>query len=212
MYLPKKFKNENNAEVLRFCQTYSFATIISGGSEDLQIGHLPVLISTLGDQTAKITGHMAKANPQWRSWRPDTQVTCIFLGPNRYISPAWYKDTLNVPTWNYAVVHITGTPIVYEEHDSIETILKSLVDHHEKLEGAGWDYSLPEEFRRNMTRAIVGFEIHIESIEAKFKLSQNREDSDRAAAIAALSIKKDDASMEMVRLMKAHWPENRGLN
>jgi transcriptional regulator len=169
------------------------------------INHYPVLLDPSKGLKGRILGHMAKGNSQWRSWQSDTKVTCIFNGPNRYISPAWYQDALNVPTWNYAVVHMTGTPRLIEDLVGIESILEALVNKYESLEGSNWKYTLPEDFKKGLIQAIVGFEIEVSEIEAKFKLSQNREDVDRQGVIDALSIKTDESSREMLGLIKAHW-------
>lgn len=63
----------------------------------------------------RILGHMARANPQWRSFSEEREVLAIFHGPHAYVSPRYYVNGLNVPTWSYAVVHAYGTPRLIEE-------------------------------------------------------------------------------------------------
>jgi transcriptional regulator len=207
MYIHQKFKNDDRADVFNFCDRYSFATVISGDSGVILANHFPLLLDQNKGPNGTLIGHMARANAQWKSWGENTTVLCIFNGPNRYISPKWYRDELNVPTWNYAVVHMSGKPRLIEDHEGLENILKDLVQKYEKVEGTNWSYDLPEDFRRGLTKAIVGFEIDVTIVEAKFKLSQNREDADRLSAIENLSSKIDESSQEMVRLMKANWKE-----
>ncbi len=204
MYTPIQFRNDDLTEIFRFCETHSFATVISGGDSGLLINHFPLLVDRSRGPKGTLIGHMARGNPQWKSWQPDTKITSVFSGPDRYISPAWYTDPVNVPTWNYAVVHMTGTARLVQDHDGIESILQALVTKYETEEGSGWKYDLPEDFRRDLTQAIVGFEISVSHIEAKFKLSQNRDDADRLRVIEALSAKTDEPSQSMAALMKAY--------
>ena len=54
-----------------------------------------------------------------------------------------------------------------------------------------------------MMKAIVGFEIEITRVEAKFKLSQNRQPGDIAGAAAALSQSENQTDRAMAALMRA---------
>ena len=45
---------------------------------------------------------------------------------------------------------------------------------------------VPDEFRENMLRGIVGFEMPIRCIEGKFKLGQNRSEADQARMLSHL--------------------------
>jgi transcriptional regulator len=60
---------------------------------------------------------------------------------------------------------------------------------------------LPEEDRQEMLAAIVGFEIPIDRLEGKLKLSQNREPSDRHRVREALGRAPTDAERGVARLM-----------
>jgi transcriptional regulator len=49
-----------------------------------------------------------------------------------------------------------------------------------------WAYDLPSGFRSQLRKAIVGFEIDVQEISGKFKLSQNREYEDFEGALAGV--------------------------
>jgi transcriptional regulator len=148
-----------------------------------------------------LVGHIAKANPHWRSLDQKT-VGIHFLGPNSYISPSWYTDPLNVPTWNYAAVYITGTVQLVEEANQIEDILQKSVNHFEALNQSYWNYDLPEAFRSKLISAIVGIRIKIKSIEGKFKMSQNRKPEDYQGVIDHFESAASDSARSMARWMK----------
>jgi transcriptional regulator len=59
---------------------------------------------------------------------------------------------------------------------------------------------------RDLLDRIVGFEIEITRIEAKFKLSQNRSADDRRGVIAALRDTGLASNAALADLMAAHFP------
>ncbi len=194
MYLPASFKCDERERILKLMEENPFATVIDGAGG---IHHIPVLTEVRGEQ-AFLLGHFARDNPAWRSL---DGTTVIFHGPHTYITPTWYPDQLNVPTWNYAVVHARGKSVVLEDHESIERILEKTVERFERNEPRPWSYSIPDEFRKRLTRAIVGFEIEVTEWDAKFKLSQNRAPEDRAGVIAGLKTRADDLSRGVLEWM-----------
>jgi transcriptional regulator len=56
---------------------------------------------------------------------------------------------------------------------------------HDTPYRAQWD-ELTEEFREKMKRGIVAFEIAVDRVDGKFKLSQNRPPQDRASVLRAM--------------------------
>ena len=145
---------------------------------------------------------MAIANSHWKDLE-SVDVLCIFHGPHGYISPSWYVDPGNVPTWNYAVVHAHGRAKLIRDTEGIEAILSKLVERHESQFENPWHYELPEEARVKLIKAIIGFEIEISSIEGKFKLSQNRSAPDRAGAIQGAEQHYGKSNPAFVAMMMA---------
>src|ERR1044071_9429828 len=107
MYLPSDFKEEDFQKLAAFIHQFSFATLVSGRSGSLQASHLPFLFDEKRGKSGFLRGHMAKANPHWKTIEEE-EVLVIFQGPHAYISPTWYEASETVPTWNYATVHAYG--------------------------------------------------------------------------------------------------------
>jgi len=209
MYNPEHFQKTNQSELLRFIQTYNFATLVSTDNQQLQVSHLPLLIEAENSgANRKLLGHMARANPHWKSL-DSSEVLCIFHGPHGYISPSWYVNQLNVPTWNYAVVHVRGLVKLLRDETVLESVLTQLVDFQESGFDDRWQYDLPSDFRSKLTKAIVGFEINISSIEGKFKLSQNRSEEDWKAALAGVEKHYGQSNPELVTLMTEEFQKKR---
>ena len=139
----------------------------------------------------RLLGHLALANPQWRSAGPGTVALAIVHGPQAYVSPSWYPSTARhgkmVPTWNYISVHFTGPLTVHRDAEWLRDLVGRLTSRHEDGRPAPWHVAdAPREFIDSQLRAIVGIELTITTVEAKEKLSQNRNDEDRAGALAGL--------------------------
>ena len=163
--------------------------------------HLPVFTDPAQPGKTVIVGHMARANPQWKHFQSGGKVTVIFHGPHTYITPRWYPDPVNVPTWNYAVAHAQGIPKIIDDYDGINSILIRSVEIFEREEMHPWKLDLPDDMRKNLVRAIVGFEIEVTQLDSKFKLSQNRSEEDRQGVIRGLQNRPDEMSKRVVDLM-----------
>jgi transcriptional regulator len=139
----------------------------------------------------RLIGHLALANPQWRSVGPGTVALAIVHGPQAYVSPSWYPGTARhgkmVPTWNYVSVHFTGPLTVHRDAEWKRDIVTRLTARHEAGRPSPWHVTdAPAEFIDSQLKAIVGVELTIATVEAKEKLSQNRNPEDRAGALAGL--------------------------
>jgi transcriptional regulator len=184
IYMPPHFTNPDRASQLAVMRAYPFVTLVSIAAGEPTFTHAPVVAQERGDAIV-LLGHVAIANPHWRSWSADQPVTAIFHGPNGYISPRWYTIREAVPTWNYITVHAQGRLATVQDSAGKERILKALIHVHDGAYSVQWD-ELGEEFREKMKRGIVGFEIAVERIDGKFKLSQNRAPQDKANVLAAM--------------------------
>ena len=149
---------------------------------------------------------MSRQNPQWRHFASGAPALAIFHGPHAYITPTWYEED-DVPTWNYAVVHARGIARIIDDAPRMLKILAAVVN---RFEGAHsppenrWKFWLPEDLAKpeDLLASIVGFEIEVTAIEAKFKLSQNRSGEDRRRVIAGLKARGDDESLGIARWME----------
>ncbi|MBC8451720.1 MAG: FMN-binding negative transcriptional regulator, partial [Rhodospirillaceae bacterium] len=180
------------------------------GKGDPFVTHLPLLVEG-EDGNEKLVAHMARANPHWKSFADGTEQLVVFPGPHGYISPSWYETKKAVPTWNYAAAHAYGIPQIIDDPDAVYAGQKKLVDHHEAQFDTPWAMeSVEAEFIEGMLRAIVCFEIPVQRIECKFKLSQNRTEQDRTNVIDALTHSEDLGGQVVAKMMKRSRPESAG--
>ncbi|MBP7534978.1 MAG: FMN-binding negative transcriptional regulator [Chitinophagales bacterium] len=203
MYIPNFYKNENTNEIRHFIAANSFGILVSQTDTKLWATHIPLMLDKNQAGKDVLHGHISKGNPQWKNFAHNTQVLAIFSGAHSYISSSWYNHE-NVPTWNYIAVHIYGTIKIIEGEYLLQT-LKKLVDKYETASEhpVSVDTMSPK-FLNKELRGIVGFEIEIDSIEAAYKLSQNRDELNHAHIIAQLQQKGDIQSLNIAHEMMKH--------
>lgn len=202
MYLPASFRLDDEATIEAFIGQYDFATIVSTPSNGPIVTHAPLLARRAPDGGLVLVGHVARDNDHWRAMDGATPAVAIFHGPHGYISPTWYASAPAVPTWNYAVVHVHGKPFVPDGDDITEAAVSALVDKYESGPAAWRIEAMPRDFYAELLASIVGFEMPIEKIEAKFKLGQNRSTADRTGAIANLERRASPQTSAIADLMR----------
>jgi len=185
MYIPRINQETDLPTLQEFMQAYNFAILVNQHNRQLDATHLPLMLDRERGEYGTLVGHLARANKQWKSF-DNEEVLLIFNGPHAYISPTWYDNRPSVPTWNYATVHAYGVPRIIDDIDTVDNILRDLVENHESSRSPEWTMDLPDAFMDTMRKAIVTFEIEITRLEGKFKLSQNKTKSERETVIAEL--------------------------
>jgi len=206
MYVPDAFRVDDREALYGVIRDNSFGLLMSQVEGKPFATHLPFLLD--GDV---LVAHMARANPHWRGFSDGGAVLCVFQGPHAYVSPSWYEVENAVPTWNYAAVHVYGTPQIVEDPHAAYADQERLVDLYESGMDAPWRLADRDRgFVDGMLRAIVNFHIPIDRIEGKFKLSQNRSDADRDNVIAALCASDDPGDAACGALMAARLDRGNG--
>jgi transcriptional regulator len=199
MYTPKHFA-ETRVEVLHgLMRDYPFATVVANAGGGFVANHLPFELVD-----GVLHGHVARGNEL--AQLDGAQVLLLFQGPDGYISPNWYPSKhetgREVPTWNYAVVHVHGRLRVIDDATWLRRLLETLTDHHEADQPQPWKISdAPEDHIEKSLTAIIGLEVVVERIEGKFKLSQNHPARNRAGVVAGLRERNNDGDVELAALM-----------
>ena len=175
MYIPRRYEQKDKEKIYAFIREHSFAILISV-LEGRPVGtHIPLQLETGEDGKDALIGHISLGNEQKYALTDGATVLAIFPGPHAYVSPRWYTQ-LNVPTWNYLSVHVYGT-VRLMEGQALQDALSRLVDTYEQhLPHPVKMEEIPEKVLEDDFRGIVGFRIHIDEIQAAWKLSQNRDE------------------------------------
>ena len=186
MYLPSHFEQNDPTALRALMAAHPLATWVCVVNGEPVINHLPLHLDSNRGEHGTLIGHVARANPVWRS-APSSSVV-IFHGPQAYVTPSWYPTKREggkvVPTWNYAVVHAKGLPRFIHDKDELHALVSRLTDRHEAQRAHPWSVNdAPREYTQAMLGAIVGLEIEITQLQGKFKLSQNRLPADQRGVL-----------------------------
>ena len=206
MYQPPHFR-EDRLEVLhQLIRSHPLGLLISGGPDGPVADPLPFLIEAGGGPNGTLLAHMSKANPHWRiiGDHPAAPTLVVFQGRQAYVTPSWYETKRQtgkvVPTWNYVTVQARGRAEIIHDADWLSAQINTLTNTHEGDRAAPWKVSdAPEDFVRAQIKGIVGLRIAIDSIEGKWKMSQNRPANDRSGVAEGFEADDNPAMAALVR-------------
>ena len=206
MYIPAPFRVEDPDVISAFMQQFDFAAVVTHSDADgLVASHVPVLVRKVG-AGLRILGHLARSNSHWQLMDGRSESMVIFQGPHAYVSPSWYAAAPGaVPTWNYAVVHAYGRPKAREDANFVKDVVEELTTRYEGHRNSPWSTdALPADSYQRLVGAIVGFEMPIARLDAKFKLGQNRSAQDRAGTIAGLERETSSGAVDLADFMRRY--------
>lgn len=206
MYVPQHFA-VTDSDTVALLESHGAADLITATGDGLLATLLPFVFDATVGEKGTLLGHVARNNEQWRQppvGPPEANAMVIVRGPDAYVSPSWYATKADhgrvVPTWNYITAHVYGRLVIHDDPVWLEALVRRLTDRHEAGFEQPWTVDdAPRRFIDGQLRAIVGVEVVISRIEAKFKLSQNRPPADIDGVVAGLQQRGDDASAAAVQ-------------
>jgi transcriptional regulator len=206
MYVPKQHEETDTSVLHSLIHAHPLGTWATQGDGELIVNHVPFLLDSSRGEYGTLKGHVARANGVWQSFSKTVPSVVVFQGAECYITPSWYPSKhahgKAVPTWNYVVVHAHGLPVVIEDKAWLLEHLNELTDAHETDQALPWKVSdAPAEFTDRLIELIVGIEIPIAKLVGKWKVNQNRSDSDKLGVVAGLLAKGNPQSREMANLV-----------
>jgi transcriptional regulator len=204
MYVPNHFAETDVAKLHALMHAHSFATLVSWQDGAPFATHVPLLLDAERGPLGTLVGHVARGNPHATSFDGASQALAIFLGPHAYVSPRWYASAPRVPSWNYLAVHATGTLRCIDDFASVRALLARSAAVYEAGAPNAWSLdSVPEAYANGAMRGIVAFELPIERLAGKSKLSQNLQPADREGVIAALRAAGDPSGIAVAAAMES---------
>lgn len=202
MYTPASFKVDDVARLHGLMRGYPFALLLTVHGGEIAATHLPFMVDAERGTQGTLLAHMARANPHWQLFDGKREALVVFTGAHTYISPSWYESPVTVPTWNYAVVHAHGRPVIVSDKVRVRAMLERLVAIHEAYVDPPWSTGQANAYVDEQLDYIVAFEIEITQLEGKFKLNQNRSRADQEGVVRALAGSYDPLKREIAELMR----------
>lgn len=197
MYTPPAFREDDTAVLHAEMRAARVAQFVTATAEGMIAAPIPMFVEPSEGPYGTLYGHVARANAQWKT-APIGEAVALFMGVNAYVTPSWYptkRETgMVVPTWNYVAVHAYGTVEFFEDADRLLGVVTRLTNMHEEGRAEPWAVTdAPDSFIRAQLRGIVGIRMPIARLEGKRKMSQNRNEADRAGVKTGLA-SSDSAS------------------
>lgn len=191
MHVQDQFAMRSMEDVRRLVRSHGGALLVVAASGELQAAHVPCMLDPLHDAGGRskelvVVGHTARADPVSAALLGRDQVLLIFQGAHGYISPAWYGEGPHLPTWNFTAVHMRGMPDVLEGDEGF-WVLERSVEHFESARTEPWRLGGDAMvYARRIASETVPFRLRSANIQAKAKLSQDKERRIQDRIIAAL--------------------------
>jgi transcriptional regulator len=191
LYTPPAFKIDDLAILHDHIEQTGLAILATSSTTGPLASHVPLFLDRHIGAQGTLFGHLARANLQTTQSMLDHSVLAIFQGPEAYVSPGWYASKREhgrvVPTWNYAVVHVRGRLSFFDDREKLHAVVDRLTSLHEAKFSDPWATTdAPKAFMESQLKGIVGFELKIDTIEGKYKLSQNRSSQDQNGVVDGL--------------------------
>ncbi len=171
-----------------FVEAHPFGHLVAPGGQDRA---LPVVVPTqfvLEEGTVWL--HLVRANPIFGALAENPRILLSVAEDWAFIPSSWKAvgdedPALGIPTTYYGAVQMVGTATVHDERSapgSVAAILRrQLATFQPDVAVAD-----PGEAHRTKLLAILGIEISVEHVTAKFKYGGNVDETHRRAVVARL--------------------------
>lgn len=200
MHPNSAFRHEDRALLETLVEEVGFGMVFAATPDGPRVAHVPLLWT--GDGAVQF--HLARGNALTKHLNGATALAVV-NGPDGYVSPRWYADETQVPTWNYVTVELEGR-VRRIDSEGLLGQVTALSDKHEAriAEGKPWTMDkLPEAKKRGFLNAIVGFELEVQVWRETMKLSQNKPADERERVTSGLEAA---GSLALVQLMRTLAP------
>lgn len=174
-------------EIDRLVADHPLATLVSIGDVGLRATPLPLLLERDANGGTSLLGHFAKSNPQVAELEERPDALAIFQGPHGYISPSWFTDRTQAPTWNYATVHLSVRVAFDRSREAARYAVEVLTDRMEDGRPDAWRAAELGSRYAKLLPGIVAFRADVLDVRAKFKLGKNERQDVLIEALAGVA-------------------------
>jgi transcriptional regulator len=198
MHPTPHFHWSERVEMLAFVDERAFATIAATIDERLVFAQAPVIVD--GD---RLLMHLSRANPIAKAL--PLRAAVLVGGADCYVSPDWYSEHDQVPTWNYVSVELRGELSAVDDAQLLEILRRQSAVFEGRIAGKPpWtlDKMTPSVIAAKL-KGIVGVSLAIDDLRGTRKLSQNKSETARAGVAGALADSPREGDRTIARLMRS---------
>ena len=199
MHPNARFRPDSDVFCWKLLDDIAFGMVFAGTPEGPRVAHTPLV----GIARKRIRFHLARDNALTNGLDETSVLLCV-NGPDGYISPQWYDDVGEVPTWNYRAAEFEG-PIRRMEESELVDLLRAIGDQQEsrlRFAQQRWNLdSVDQNKLARMLRGIAGFEMTVTTVRGTDKLSQNKHGRERERIVEGLC---QEGEMALADAMRNH--------
>jgi transcriptional regulator len=202
MFVRPCWKPNTREDTYHVIEHYPWALLVSNGDDGPYATNMPFVLDRSRGEHGVLVGHIARANEHARVLQANTHPTlAIFEGPSSYVTGSWYPNRDMPSTYYYTAVHCYGK-VRLQTDCELEHWLGILTNRMESEFPDGWKMNeIPHYDITRRLSHILGFEIPIQRLEAKFKLGQDEPKKDAMAVAAKLAVDPSQQALaEMIRI------------
>jgi transcriptional regulator len=190
-------------DVIDLIEKNPWALVVSNGAQGPIATNLPLLFDHRRSDRTVLVGHVARANEHAALLSDaSASVLAVFEGPFSYVTASWYPKRDMPSTYYYTAVHCYGRTVLQDEQQLDESV-ERLTQVMEAPISGGWKTGeIEREAITRRYRSILGFELHIERLEAKFKLGQDEPLKDALAVAEHLEQRGSEGDLELAALIR----------
>ncbi|WP_395331623.1 FMN-binding negative transcriptional regulator [Novosphingobium sp. BL-8H] len=196
MHPNAQFRPADRAMAEALVEEVGFGMIFAATPDGPRVAHTPLLWT--GDGAVQF--HLARGNALTRHIA-DATVLAVVNGPDAYVSPRWYADSEQVPTWNYVSAEMEGR-VRRMDDEGLMGLLEGLSARNEARisEGKVWTMDkVSPGYLAKLKAGIVGFELEVQAWRPTFKLSQNKPADERERVALGLEAEGSRAIAQLMR-------------
>lgn len=147
----------------------------------------------------RLDGHLARRNPQVEILRREPEVRFLTLGPQGYVSPSWFTDRTQAPTWNYASLRVRARISLIEDEAGVLASLEDLVGAQEAGRSNAWAMDEMGARMQRLAAGVVAFEAEVLDETPVFKLGQDERDDVYGEILAGLAATGQETLADAMR-------------
>ncbi|MGE3691292.1 MAG: FMN-binding negative transcriptional regulator [Novosphingobium sp.] len=192
------YRHEDRALLESLIGEIGFGMIFATTPEGPRVAHVPLLWT--GDGAVQF--HLARGNALAK-YIDGMTALAVINGPDGYVSPRWYADPAQVPTWDYVALELEGR-VRRMDQDGLLGLLDALTGRQEARVTGGEPWTMdkmPTDKLRGSLKGIIGFELEVKAWRPTFKLSQNKSSEERARVARGLEAQGSRAIAELMRTL-----------
>lgn len=200
MYKVAHYNKVNREQIISFMKEIPLAMLCGITDEYPVATQIPVEVTEDGDKLI-LGGHMMKNTDHHRAFLKNDHVLALFTSPHAYINANWYSDPAGGSTVNYITVHAKGRITFLDDagtYEAVKKITEKYIGHNTP---ASFE-NISDEYKASHIKAISGFTIEIEHLDAVWKLSQNKPEHDRLHIMEQLEKRNQNGDRFIAAKMK----------